>query len=332
MPLIITPGQLNQRAELYHQLGTMITAGLTLPQALEQVKRNSPRALRPQIYRLLTCLQEGYTFTDAIAELGRWMPSFDAALLEAGETSGRLDQAFRLLSTYYGERAKMARQIISDLLYPMFVFHFAVFLFPFLKWFAGGSALDFGLTVGLILGPLYGITFFALYACQGRHGEKWRSLIESWLKPVPVLGTARRYLALARLAAALEALLNAGVPIIQAWDLAAAASGSPELRRVVAGWKEPLANGTTPAELVGNARAFPEMFAGQYHAGEISGKLDECLLRLHAYYQEEGSRKLRAVARWSPQFIYYGVALFVAYKVITFYVGYFNQVNKAMNF
>jgi len=332
MPLIITPGQLSQRGEFYHQISTMLTAGLTLPQALEQTQKNSPHALRPQIRRLLRCLEEGYTFTEAVAQLGRWMPSFDAALLEAGETSGRLDQSFRLLSTYYTERARMARQTIGDLLYPLFILHFAAFLFPFITWFTSGNTVAFILTEALLLGPLYGGAFLIVWACQGRHGERWRSMIENILHPVPVLGTARRYLALARLSAALEALLSAGVGIIEAWELAATACGSPEVRRTVMRWKTPLARGTTPSELVSRSRVFPEMFAGQYHAGEISGKLDECLLRLHGYYQEEGSRKFHAVAKWSPKMFYMGVMLVIAWKIIAFYSGYFNELNKAMNF
>jgi type II secretory pathway component PulF len=332
MPLIITPGQLSQRGEFYHQVSTMLTAGLTLPQALEQTQRNSPRTLRPQIKRLLRCLEEGCTFTEAVAQLGRWMPSFDAALLEAGETSGRLDQSFRLLSTYYSERARMARQTISDLLYPVFLVHFAALVFPFITWFASGDTVGFITTELLVLRPLWGGSLLLVWACQGRHGERWRSMIESVLNPVPMLGTARRYLALARLSAALEALLSAGVGIIESWELAAAACGSPEVRRTVLRWKNPLASGTTPSELVSRARVFPEMFAGQYHAGEISGKLDECLLRLHGYYQEEGSRKLQAVAKWSPKMLYMGVMVVIAWKIISFYTGYFAQLNKAMNF
>ena len=334
MPLIITPGQLNQRAELYHQLGIMLTAGITLPQALEQAQRNAPRALRPAIQKLLDCLRDGFTLTDALAHLGRWIPSFDAALLEAGERSGRLDASFKLLALYYRERAQMARQMISDLLYPLFIFHFAVFLFPFLDWFKTGNTVRFVATVLGILAPIYGLTFFIVYACQGRHGERWRSLIENLLRPTPVLGAARRFLALARLSAALEALINAGVPIIDAWELAATASGSPELQRTVLGWKEALAQGSTPSELVSSSRVFPELFASLYHTGEISGKLDETLLRLHTLYQDEGSRKLRAVATWSPKLLYFGIMLIVGYKIISFYEGMYgpnSDLGKILN-
>jgi len=70
-----------------------------------------------------------------------------------------------------------------------------------------------------------------VYATQSKHGEGWRAVIEALLTIGSRPGHRRRDLALARLAAALEALISAGVNIFQAWDLAASASGSPALRR-----------------------------------------------------------------------------------------------------
>jgi len=180
----------------------------------------------------------------------------------------------------------------------------------------------------LALAPLYLATAFIIYATQSRHGEKWRAIIESVFRWIPILGKARQFLALARLAAALEALISAGVNIIQAWDLAANASGSPALKRAVASMKPKVVAGQTPAEEVRKCPAFPELFANLYNSGEVSGKLDETLRRLYTHYQEEGSHKLRAFAQWMPRLIYGLVAIMVAYNVIQFWVGYFNQISK----
>ena len=175
---------------------------------------------------------------DAVAQMGGWMPAFDVALVNAGDRSGRLDACFKLLAGYYEERSQMARKVISDLLYPVFLFHFAVFVFSFLDFLKPGHGLvRFWLVVLGILIPVYAAAGFLIFAGQGRHGEKWRSVVENILRRIPLLGTARRCLALARLAAALEALLNAGVIITSAWELAVAASGSPALGRAVRGWK-----------------------------------------------------------------------------------------------
>jgi type IV pilus assembly protein PilC len=322
MALIITPGQLNQRAELYHTLGVLLSAGLTAPNALEQLERNPPsRSLRAPIARLREYLRHGESVGEAAARMGGWMPAFDAALVDAGDRSGRLDACFKLLAVYYKERAQMARQVISDLLYPAFVFHFAVVLFPLIAVFKTGRLAPFFLVVLGILLPIYAAAIFLLTACQGRQGEKWRSWMEQILQPVPLLGAARRCLALARLAAALEALLSAGVLITTAWELAVAASGSPALGRAVRAWREPLEVGSTPSELVRQSPEFPELFSSLYHSGEISGQLDETLGRLHTLYQDEGIGKMRTIAQWAPRLVYYVVILLVAWQIISFYLG-----------
>ena len=263
---------------------------------------------------------------------GKWLSSFDLALLQAGEHSGRLDAVFKLLANYYNERARLARQVISDLAYPMFLFHAAIFIFPFAQFFLSGNWMTYlRQTLGVLL-PIYAATFLLILACQGRRGETWRSWVESVFHWVPILGKARRALALARLSAALEALISAGVTVIEAWELAAAASGSPALRRTVLAWKPRVLAGETPAEEVSNSPQFPELFANLYHTGEISGQLDDTLRRLQSYYQEEGTRKLHALAQWTPRIIYFAVALMVAYRVIKFWTGYFQQIQSAGGF
>ena len=319
MPLIITPGQLERRAELYHQLGILIAAGMTMHQALGQLKEHPPsRSLQPAIARWLDFLDQGDTVTGAVRRLGRWMPSFDLALVEAGEQSGRLDACFKLLALYYRERAQLVKQTISDLLYPLFILHFGAVLFPFIKLVQTGNFLQYILTVLAILAPLYAVAGFVIFAFQGRHGENWRARVEQVLHRIPLLGVARQDLALARLAAALEALLNAGVPIIGAWELAATASGSPALRRAVQTWRTPMTEGvSTPSELVSACGHFPAVFANLYHTGEISGQLDETLGRLQVLYQGEGVRRMHLVATWAPRMVYFAVLLLGAWWIVT---------------
>jgi type II secretory pathway component PulF len=171
-----------------------------------------------------------------------------------------------------------------------------------------------------------------IFAGQSSHAEPWRALVEQVLRPVPVLGTARRSLALSRLAAALEALISAGVTIIEAWELAAKASGSPALRRTVLSWRPQLNAGRTPAEILSTSSPFPELFSHQYATGEISGKLDDTLKRLHAYYHEESMRKTRALARWIPLAIYLFIIFRIAMYIVHFYTGYFQQIRDATSF
>jgi general secretion pathway protein F len=224
--------------------------------------------------------------------------------------------------------------VISQLIYPVGLIHLAALVFLIVLPFAA-SQFNASLTLlfakaALILLPLYGAVALLIYATQSKHGESWRARIEAFLRLVPILGKARHYLALSRLAAALEALISAGVNIFEAWDLAATASGSPALRRAVAAWKPRVVAGQMPSEAVRLCPLFPETFANLYASGEISGKLDESLRHLNRLYNEDGSRKLNAFATWMPRLLYLLVALMIAYKIIQFYTAYFNQISTIM--
>src|SRR5438132_14237011 len=112
-------------------------------------------------------------------------------------------------------------------------------------------------------------------ACKGQGGETWRENFERVCSCVPLRGLALRDLALARLSAALEALISAGVSIFDSWELAAAASASPALRRAVHGWQVALRSGETPGELVARTSEFPELFANLYPTGRVARPLDD---------------------------------------------------------
>ncbi len=333
MPLEFTPSHFARRAEFYHQLGALTGAGLGLMRGLETLQRNPPcRSYRKPIGRVLEELKHGFTFTESLKRVGSWLPEFDIALLQAGEQSGRLEACLKLLADHYRERAQMARQVLADLAYPLVLFHLAIFIFPFAQLFTSGNWRRYAAQTFGILIPIYIVIGLGMYATQSRRGEMWRSWLESLLHPVPLLGTARWYLALSRLSAALEALLASGVTIIEAWELAATACGSPALRRAVLAWRPRVTAGQTPAEAVSASSRFPEMFANQYNTGEVTGTLEDTLRRLRNYYQEEGSRKLHAVAQWTPKLVYFGIMMMIAYQVVRFWLGYFKQIGEAGGF
>jgi len=335
MPLIATPRHLARRAELYHQLASLTSAGVGLITGLGMLLKAPPSpAYRRPLQQLLQRLEQGATFADALRGLGeRWLPAFDIALLEAGEQSGRLDTCFRQLSAYYDERARTARQILSEVAYPALVLHLAVLVFPVslltrLVW--QGDVFGYVMAKAAVLVPGYGAVLFVLYLGQAQRGERWRAALEQALRRIPVLGVARMNLALARLSASLEGLLNAGVSIIDSWQLAAAASGSPALQRTVGAWTPRVRAGQTPAEAVRESGAFPDLFTHLYSTGEMSGRLEETLQQLYRHYQEEASRQLQLLARWVPKLIYLVVVLIVAYQVVSFWAGYFSQLNGVM--
>lgn len=325
MPLIVTPWQLKRRAEFYRELASLTAAGIPLLRGLQEVLRRPPgRSYRRPVERILSRISAGNTLTDALRGEGAWLDAFDLALIQASEQSGRLVECFRALSNHYAERARVIETLLLQLAYPTFLFHFAVIVFPPhllgpLIW--KGQVGPFLRQKISLLAPIYAVVFLLLLVCQSRHGEWWRSILETVTRLIPWLRTARRSHALASLAASLEGLVSAGVTIIEAWELAAAACGSPAIRRTVESWKPRLLAGELPSELVGSSRQFPDLFANLYHTGEVSGELDEQLRHLHQYYQDSAARNMRMFIGVLATVIFLGVALLVAWWVITFYVN-----------
>jgi len=329
--MIFTPGQFLRRADFYHQLSQLTGAGLTILSALKHLHRSPPGAsFRKPIGVAIQDIEAGQTISESFARHPEWMPEFDLALLQAGERSGRLEATFGLLANFYTERGTIARRVLGSLAYPLLLLHAAIFILPFPNLFLTGDIITYGLSTFGVLIPLYALAALVVFLSQGRRGEAWRAILEGLTGWIPLVGSGRRQMALARLAAALEALINAGENITEAWPMAAAASGSPALRREVANWPPRLAVGETPAEILASSRVFPDTFTHLYSSGEISGSLDVTLKRLTKYYLEEGSRNVRMAARVGPGLVYAVVALYIAWRVISFYLGYFQQLNNVM--
>jgi len=334
MGFIVTPGQLKAQGEFYHQLATMTSAGVTIAQALDLLRKSPPsRKLKALANDLINSIARGSTFTEALRGVGQPLPEFDIALIEAGEQSGRLDQCFKLLSEFYSERGRMASEVISNLLYPAFMFHFALLIFPTsllvgLVW--RGETGPFIVSKVAILVPTYGVIFFLLWSFQSQRSRRWRAFMEQLMRAIPLVGSTMKNLALARLSAALEALINAGVTIIEAWDLAARASGSAQIIRAVQRGKPQMVGGELPSDVISAQGIYPELFCSSYRTGEVSGHLDEALRRLYRHYLNEATTGLRRLTEWLPKLIYLGILIGIGYFVISFWAGYFKQINDAI--
>ncbi len=331
--MLATPKNLERRSEFYHQIGTMTEAGLSLVQALQSLNRSrSLRGFGQPVVRLLDRLEGGDTFAEAAAKERGWLAPFDLALFQAGERSGRLDVCFKTLAEFYRQRAAATREVIRQLIYPALVVHVAILLAPFPDLFLKGDLGLYLSRVGIFLIPFYVIVGAFVYLAQGSHGKRVRGLLETVFGWIPLLGAARRSLALSRFCLALQALLNSGTDMGRAWTLSAEASGSTKLQGAVAPFEEAIAGGHSPGELLNEVRVFPDLFVGLYQSGESSGRLDENIQRLQTHYQEEGTRKLQLFASWLPRLIYLGIVFVIGYRIVSFWSGFYQGVVDEVDF
>ncbi len=335
MPLILTPSFLEAQSALYAQIGTLQRAGLGLIASLQTVCKSPPqRSVASYIPFIIAELQQGQTFSDSLQKAGRSVPELDRALLETGEKTGRLDHVFLTLGKYYSDRARLLRKVISGFAYPVFVFHFALLIFPTsalsgLVW--KGEVFPFILGKLAVLIPIYLIVLILFALGTGRWGTHWKGLFECLLNGIPLLGEARRSIALARLALAMEALLAAGINIADVWIMASRCSGSPRLIKATTGFPTGISAGRTPAEMLPEIKAIPTLFCNLYQTGEISGDLDNTLNRLQVYYQDQATRQFETIVEWSPRILYLVVVLFAAWNIVSFYAGYIGAIGSAMD-
>ena len=313
----------------------MIRAGLTLVKALETLQKKPPGpGYSRKIGFIVAELHQGNSFAEALASVGNWIAPFDRALLEAGERSGRLDQCFKTLASYYEASARRIRDVIAKLLYPIALLHFAFLIFPVDRLVAvvrdGDTSGYISQKIGIFI-PAYLVSLIALKVLQSQRFAIWRAILERVLGLVPFIGGARLALALGRLTASLEALINAGVGIIDAWELAGEASGSPRLSSTINKWRPLIESGAhTPGELLARSSAFPGTFTSIYQSGEISGQIDDALLRLRDYYDDESKRKLDVFTKMLVTCVVLGVMLTVAYFNISFYGNLFKGMSDTL--
>jgi type II secretory pathway component PulF len=331
MASTFAPASTKARAHFYSQMSTLLRAGLPILQILEQITRTPPHpSLRAPAGHILGCLRSGRSVTEAFQSLGRWAPSFDNALIDAGERAGRLDQSFATLARHHQERTANFRLILTECMYPAIVLHVAVFVVPIPALFQHGSMIAYCVQVFGTLATIYAVIGLFFWVLQGEHSTYWRAILEKWILNIPLLGSARADLAMARLAGALEALMTAGVLVTEGWPLAAAASGSPLIQRTVANWKEDLASGMTPSDSIQASSVFPELFASTYQTGELSGRLDDQLLWLSRHYEEEGFRKLRTLSMMTPRILYGFIVAWMAYQIFSFATDYQKMIQQIL--
>jgi len=333
MPVIVTPGYLSCRGEMYFQMASQVEAGIPIANVFRNQLENPLHAsFSAPLKTIVGCLEQGYPVADSLEAEPGWLPRFDMSLIRAGEKSGRLDECFRLLAEYYRERSELSKRVIGESIYPALVVHMAIVVFPpsALIGLIQGDWLPFFIQKGILFGALYAVLLSLAYVTQREGGGLWQSAMEKVFHRVPLLGTARRHLAFSRLALALEALINAGVGIVQAWPLAAKACGSPTIERAAMKSIPKMNEGWMPSDAIKESDVFPSHFIGLYQTGEHSGKMDETLRRLHAYYQEDGFRKLKHFAFWAPNAVYGLVAIFIVWRIYVFWTDHFKQITDSM--
>lgn len=301
------------KARLFHQLAEYVAAGIPLPKAIEQF---SHAAAFGSIRRVLRRL--GERLSGRLGEDFRAVgfSEFDAAMIDAGERSGRLADVFRLLEAHYIERVKWRRVVRSRLAYPLVVFHLAVVLLAIPPAVMAADPAIFIHQCLTIFGIAYGLVLLLALLRAGLRALAARvPFIERLLCGIPFWGGVARAVRSERFARAFAMQLQAGVTVLAAFHLAARASGSRALGEEAVKVTERVRSGSGLAAALDRRSLLVPELREAIAAGEHTGRMDSQCLRVAAELAERMQAWAELTATWLPRIIYFAVVGFVGWRI-----------------
>jgi len=314
-------------AKFYHQLAAMLHSGLTIVRALETVEASCPSGMiRRRIPLMRARIEGGGTASDAFALFPRIFGPVHIAMIQAGEHAGRLDETLAALSEMSERRAALAKTFTVGILYPALLLNFAFFALPFVRWIQQQNTLYWKLALPPLL-VFYGVV--ALIVAGPRIARQYRGAayaMDRAVQWIPVCAGVSWKLALARLARSLNGLYGSGTNFAEALPMAAEACGNEILRRRVLAMAPMIEAGRPLSQAMRAVGGFPVAFLNMMETGEESGELSQMLTHVAAHFEDEAETALRRLMVVLPVVVYLGVAAYIGYAIISFYVGYYDNI------
>ncbi len=312
-PIRIPVAHLNQ---FTRQFASLIRSQVPLLRALGILREQtaSPR-LQHIVNAIIEEIRQGQTLSDAFAKYPSVFSPLYVNLTRAGELAGMLDAVFDRLAVQADREESLRSQLQSAFIYPAFVglvgMGTVVFLLTFVmprlvKLFQGfGSRLPLPTRILLAVSHLMSQWWFwviimalaiAALAVYRVYGERLRVVIDRVSLRLPLIGQLIRELELARFARAFGLLLDHGIPILRATEVAVPVVRNrviqQQMSRLSAGLKE----GTSVAACF---KALPVATPFVIHTiavGEEGGRVGEALIEIANFYERELERLLHVMS------------------------------------
>lgn len=259
------------------------------------------------------------------------MPADDRPFIIAAAETGRLPLILKALSARHEELGIQQGRMIQSCIYPVGVMHFGALVFAYFRLLNWETGLQWS-TPGFIAGVLMIILpFWTAAVLLSVLVRRRNPLALALLNFLPAIGGYRRQQSLADFAFALGHLLEAGAPIGSAWNKAGTIANCPRIAAAASTVCAAIERGVAPSTLLNAHTVFPTGFVSLYRTGEITGSLDQNLLRLAALHQENAQKQLKLAASIYPNVLFFAVAGLVLYIIISSYAGYIGNLNNLMN-
>jgi type IV pilus assembly protein PilC len=289
------------------QFATMIDAGLPLLQCLQTLEDQAePGRFKTTLCMLVDDVTRGRSFSEALVNHPKVFDKLFINMVRAGETGGFLAEILERLATYMEAAASLRRKVKSAMLYPLIVMCIAVGVTVLLivkvipvfenmfKDFNAELPLPTRFLIAtshvvrgyglFLLAALVGLFFLVRKYAQTPAG-RWQ--FDRLKFALPIFGVLNQKVALARFASTLSTLVESGVPIIRSLEIVAETSGNELVNRVVRNAMQCTEKGEPIATALRASKFIPRMVAKMVEIGETTGRLEQMLQRIGAFYTEQ---------------------------------------------
>ena len=333
------------------QLATMMKSGVPIVMALEIIGSGNKN---PAMKKLVASLKQDIEGGSSIYEsMGKHPVQFDELyrnLVRAGEGSGVLETVLETIANYKENIESIKGKIKKALFYPATVIAVAimvcavlmVFVVPtFKETFVSYGAdlpafttLVFGISDVFVkwwwlLALVVGIAF-AAFIFMYKRSVPLQHFMDRMMLKLPVIGKVLHNSAIARFARTLAVTFKAGVPLVEALESVAGATGNTVYEKAVLRMRADVSVGYPVNVAMKQVDLFPHMVVQMTAIGEEAGALDTMLFKVAEFYEEEVDNAVDALSSLIEPMVMVIIGGLVGSIVIAMYLPIFKLAMTVM--
>ena len=326
------------------QLATMMKAGVPLVQSLDIVGKghNNP-TMQELILTIKADIEGGTSLTNALRKHPMYFDDLFCNLVDAGEQAGVLETLLERIATYKEKTESIKKKIKKALIYPASVLSVGIivtaiiliFVVPVFEDLFSSFGADLPAFTQMVVSMsryirdnwffiIIGLAaIIILTANLWKRSPKFRELIDRAMLKAPIFGSIMHKSALARFARTTSTMFAAGVPMVEALESVAGATGSVVYGIAVREMREDIATGQSLRLAMEQQPLFPHMVKQMVAIGEESGSLDGMLSKVADFYEEEVDNAVDSLSSLMEPLIMVVLGTLVGGLVVAMYLPIF---------
>ena len=288
------------------QMATMMKAGVPLIQSFDIVTDGlENQGLRELISAVRNDVASGTSFANALRRHPRHFDDLYCNLVDSGEKAGALEQMLDRIAMYLEKTEILKKKVKKAMTYPIAVVVVAIVVtaillvkvVPQFESLFQGFGADLPVFTQFIIGisewmqqwwfiVLLGIVgSIFLFKEAKRKSQKFSDVVDKYVLKLPIVGEILDKSAVAKFGRVLSTTFASGVPLVDALDSVAGATGNAVYRDAVLKIKDDVSSGTQLQASMKTTGVFPVMAVQLTSIGEDSGNLDEMLEKVADHYE-----------------------------------------------